>query len=56
MSIATYCRRRRAPPAPISLNRTADELSVAEYTLTGIDTNPNVSDRVATERAAIAGS
>ena len=49
----TYRCRRRPPLADISLKRMAAELSVAEYSLTGIDTNPNASESDAMEREGI---
>src|SRR5664279_1561710 len=49
----TYCCLRREPSLASMLKRTAAELSVAEYSLTGIDTRPNERDSEAIERAAI---
>ncbi len=49
----TYCWRTREPAALISLKWIADELSVAEYSLIGMDTKPKLSDSEAIERAAM---
>src|SRR5436190_3275365 len=49
----TYCCFRREPSLSSMLKRTAAELSVAEYSLTGIDTRPNERESDAIERAAM---
>src|SRR5678815_5827440 len=49
----TYCCLRRAPSLSSMLKRTVAELSVAEYSLTGIDTRPNERESDAIDRAGI---
>src|SRR5579862_9919713 len=51
----TYCCLTRAPLEAIHLKRMAAELSVAEYSLIGMDTKPKVSERDAIERAGMYG-
>src|SRR5690606_35659509 len=51
----TYCWRTRSPSFVSRLKRMVAELSVAEYSFTGIETRPKDSDREAIERAAISG-
>src|SRR4051812_41120285 len=50
-----YCCFTREPQLCSMLKLTPPELSVAENTLTGIDTRPKLSDREAMERAAMVG-
>src|SRR5678815_5930840 len=52
----TYCCLRREPSLSSMLKRTVAELSVAENSLTGIDTRPNERDSDAIERAAMRSS
>src|SRR2546428_9490416 len=48
-----YCCFTREPQVCSRLKPTLDELSVAEYSFTGIDTSPKLSDSEAMERAAM---
>src|SRR5215831_17632727 len=52
----TYCCLRREPSLSSMLKRTVAELSVAECSLTGIDTRPNERESDAIERAAMRSS
>src|SRR6478609_8324495 len=49
----TYCCFSREPSLASMLNFTDPADSVAEYSFTGIDTRPKLSDREAIERAAM---
>src|ERR1700743_1461659 len=49
----TYCCSRREPSGASKLNLILLSLSVAEYSLTGIETSPKDRERDAIERAAI---
>src|SRR5688572_22058050 len=49
----TYCCFSREPSLASRLNLTALAVSVAEYSLTGIDTRPKLRVREAIERAAM---
>ena len=49
-----YCCLSREPQLCSRLKLTDPALSVAEYTLTGIETRPKLSESVAMERAAMA--
>src|SRR5437773_1695025 len=51
-----YCCFTREPQLCSRLKLTPPDDSVAENTLTGIDTRPKLSDREAMERAAMPGS
>src|SRR5438094_4695756 len=48
-----YCCFTREPQVCSRLKPMLDELSVAEYSFTGIDTSPKLSDSEAMERAAM---
>src|SRR5688500_1191326 len=51
-----YCCFTREPHLCSRLKLTPPELSVAEYSFTGIDTKPKLSESDAIERAAMRGS
>ena len=53
VSSEMYCCRTREPSFASRLKRMLAELSVAEYSRTGIDTRPKLRDSDAIERAAI---